>query len=143
MVEVTTIAITPAGSDLVSIVPFTQDAKISCGSIAQTLPQDLTGQVWRGAVRKEYSDSSPLLEFDFIVNPLLGLLTIKSPATITALLQSNAVYSDLPRDLQLPDSFSPKIWQNAYYWDAEYEMPAGDVYRAFQGRVWITPEATR
>jgi hypothetical protein len=142
-IDLTTATVTAAGADLVSISPYTQDAKIPCGSIAKTLPQDLTGQIWRGAIRKEYSDAAPLLQFTFAVDPLLGLVIVRVPATLTTPLLSNAIYSDLPENLQTKNLFLPRIWQNAYFWDAEYELPTGDVYRAFQGRAWVTPEATR
>jgi hypothetical protein len=142
-IDLTTTTVTPAGEGLMTIEPYNQEIKIPYGSIAKTLPQDLTGQIWRGAIRKEYADVAPLLQFNFSLDPLLGLVIMKASAALTASMLSNAIYSDLPENLQLPDFFDQKIWQGAYFWDAEYELPTGDVYRAFQGRAWVTAEATR
>lgn len=143
VIDLVTAAVTPAGTDRVSILPYAQDTKISRGAVAQTLPQDLTGQVWRAAVRKEYADAAPLLQFDLVIDPLRGQVVMRASAALTIPLLSNSIYSDLPEDLQSEGSFSPKAWQRSYFWDAEYELPSGDVHRAFYGRCWVIPEATR
>jgi hypothetical protein len=142
-IDLVTATTTLAGSDSINILPYGQDMKVPRGAVAQTLPRDLSGQVWRAAARKEYVDASPLLQFGFEVDPSRGLVTMRASASLTAALTSNAIYSDLPEDLQSEGAFPPRIWQRAYYWDAEYELPTGDVHRAFYGRAWVVPEATR
>jgi hypothetical protein len=142
-IDLITTTSTPAGNDTVAILPYTGNLKIPYGSVAPTLPHDLTGQNWRGSLRAEYNDADPLLQFSFTKDLARGLVTMKAVANLTANLPPNAIYSDLPADLQVAHGFSPKIWQDGYFWDAEYELPSLDVYRAFNGRCWVTPEVTR
>jgi hypothetical protein len=143
-INLITTAIAPAGATTVPVQAYTGVSKLAWGVIAQTLPQDLTGQVWRGQVRRGYHDMDPLVSLDFVLNPLNGLVTIKAPKAKTLLLPPNAIYSDLPStNLNKESSFTPALWQQSYFWDAEYSLPTGEVFRAFNGRVWVTWEATR
>jgi hypothetical protein len=137
-------SITMAGATTVQVQPYMGVAKLSWGAIAQTLPQDLSGQIWRGQLRRVYNDIDPLLTFDFTTNPVNGLVVIKAAKIKTQSLTPNAIYSELPTtNLDKNSGFSEAIWRQAYFWDAEYSLSSGEVYRAFQGRAWITWEATR
>lgn len=143
-INLITTAITVAGATTVLVQVYGGASKLSWGVIAQTLPKDLSGQVWRGQVRRGYNDIDPLISLDFIISPLSGLITIKAPKSKTLLLPPNAIYSDLPTaNLNKESSFTQALWQQSYFWDAEYSLPTGESFRAFNGRVWVTWEATR
>lgn len=146
-VDLVTTAITPIGSDTVPIQPYTGKANLACNSTANTLPINLTGETWRGACRKTYEDATPLFNWSFIVDPLIGRIvgTVSATATTAIALtkKERIIYSDIPKDYQLEKNFRPEIWAKAWFYDWERVLPDGRIDRVFEGRLWMTSEATR
>jgi hypothetical protein len=142
-IDLITTARTPINTPTISIQPYTGTAKLAAGSIAPTLPQNLTGHVWRGALRRKYHDATPLFDFGFVLDPLNGLMTMKATAAQTRASPPNAIYSDFPKkNLHLDTSFTAQVWNSAYFWDVEC-LQNGLVQRVFNGRAWVTWGATR
>lgn len=138
-----TTAVTLAGATTVQVMPYTGLSKLVGGVVAKTLPKDLTGQIWKGQVRRTYTDIDPLIELDFTISPLNGLITIKAPKSKTLLLPPNSTYSELPtNNLDRNSGFTENVWRQGYVWDCEYAL-SGTTYRAFQGRVWVSWDVTK
>lgn len=141
-IELITSSITLAGSKSVAVVPYIGTQGLKCGAAANTLPKDLTGQVWSAAAKIDYR-LEPVLRFAFSLTPLAGLVTMKALSTDTQPLASNCRYDQLPadHDRQKQSAYAPEIWAKAYYWDAEYQY-LGDTFRALQGRLFVPAVAT-
>lgn len=154
-IDIVTSAITTAGSKTASIVPYTGTKKITCGKSAETLPKDITGQVWTGQCRRKYADVTESFNWTFTINPLLGQVTGTVDRALTSALtftdKDRVIFSDIPEEYY-SDPFlnvenlsllDPKFLAKAFFWDWECQLPSGKRKRAFNGRVWITSEVTK
>jgi hypothetical protein len=144
MESVTAAASVPAGGVVIPITSY-NGMGILAGAFADIGAEDLTGLTWRAQVKKAYKDVQSLVEMSFEITPLTGVVVAKISATTTALLTPNAIYSDLPPDIDIvsADDIRSDVWAKSYFWDLEYEDSSGCVTRIINGRCWITFEATR
>lgn len=154
-IDLVTAAITTAGSSTVAIAPYTGTKKIACGKQAQTLPEDLTGQVWTGQCRRKYGDTTEVFDWTFTINPLLGQVTGSVDHALTSAIiftdKNRVSYSDIPKNyysapfLEVDDwtLLDPKFFAKSFVWDWERQLPSGKPERVFNGRAWITSEVTR
>jgi hypothetical protein len=142
-VVLTTASITPAGSGFVHILPYTGSLSLPIGAATRTLPRDLTGQVWSGAIKSDYRQLSKLLVPTFTTDPLQGILTIEASDAATALMPANCRYDQLPaqNDWQRLTAYSSDVLKKGYYWDAEYRIN-GRTFAMLQGRCFVFSEAT-
>lgn len=142
-IELESATVTPSGADIVMIQPYAGTESLPCRSAANVSPKNLTGQSWRGAAKADYRLAT-ILNFDFELTPLDGRVMIKAAAIDTAVVLANCQYDELPStaDLQNKSRVDLALWKKAYYWDAEYQTPTGEVFRVFQGRLWVSAEAT-
>jgi hypothetical protein len=128
----------------IQIQPYTGTVQLPVGASAPTNPRILADLAWRGQVRKNYNDPAPLLEYSFnLIGGLNGIVQGEISASATAGADANAIFSDIPPNIQLDAAFPRPVWAAAYYWDWESVTPDGSVRRELQGRVWITREATK
>jgi hypothetical protein len=146
-IELITDGITLAGAETINIQPYTGTVTIPALSRAKIAPVDLTGEIWRGACRKKYSDPAPLFTWDFEITPLQGLVIGIVPDELTEAItvtdRERVTFLDIPDDIQLDRNFTAPVLVKSWYYDWEREYPDGTVDRALQGRLWMTAEATK
>jgi len=147
VIEVVTLGVSPIGSETITIQPYTGTKAIPALSVAKAAPVDLTGEVWRGACRKNYDDPLPLFTWDFTITPLIGLVVGTVPDDISSAIvvpkKERVIFSDIPKDFQQEKNFPPGVWSKAWFFDWEREFPNGLVERAVRGRLWMTVEYTK
>jgi hypothetical protein len=143
----TTSSITLAGAKTIPIQPYTGTKNIPCGKVANALPQDLTGEIWRGQCRRKISDTVIAFSWTFELIPLQGVVTGIVPAAVTEALvisdKERVVFSDIPDDFQVKENFSPAVYAKAWVYDWERVLPNGDVKCAREGLLWVVSEVTR
>lgn len=147
--EVATTAL--LGDEEITIVPYTGTRRLRCGTSTAILPLDLTGLTWRGSVRTAEDDAASLIDFSFSVPaPTDGSVEMSASATLTASLESNVRFDEIPCFYEEPLSIQQEanfedeaIYDAAYFWDLEYEDQLGNVARKFYGRCWVVWESTQ
>ena len=146
-IELITDGVTLAGAETINIQPYSGTVTIPSLSKAKIAPYDLTGEIWRGACRKKYSDPTPLFTWDFDITPLQGLVIGIVPDEVTAAIvvgdRERVTFLDIPDDFQSDRNFTAAILAKAWYYDWERVYPDGTVERALQGRLWMTAEVTK
>jgi hypothetical protein len=142
-VELTTAQPADIGAKSISIAPHTGTVGIPANSVAGTLPRDLTGMIWSGAVKADYRVPEKILQFTFDITPLSGLIIMRASYADTAQMRPNCTYEQLPPETRQQEktAYDPAVWAKGYYWDAEY-LKAGEIFRVFQGRLFVPAEAT-
>ena len=148
--KLVTNAVTSAGSDTVSIQPYTGSATLPCGSLANTVPVDITGEIWRGSCRKKYSDLFPVFSWSIETFPSQSRIVGTVEAGVTSAIVLNdrerIIFSDVPKnedDWQIEAKFKREIWAKAWFYDWERVFANGEIERVLQGRLWLTSEATK
>jgi hypothetical protein len=143
----TTTNISLAGTKTIQIQPYTGTKNITCGKAANALPQDLTGEIWRGQCRRKISDTAIAFSWAFELIPLQGVVTGTVPAAITEALvitdRERITFSDIPDDFQLRENFNPGVYAKAWVYDWERVYASGEVKRVREGLLWLTSEVTR
>ncbi len=143
----TTASIALAGAKTIQIQPYTGTKNLPCGKAANGLPQDLTGEIWRGQCRRKISDPTPAFSWTFELIPLEGVVTGIVPAAVTSALivsdRERVTFSDIPDDFQLKQNFRPEIYAKAWVYDWERVFPNGEIKRARDGLLWLVSEVTR
>jgi hypothetical protein len=131
-----------AGNSIVNILPYTGTTALLRGSQAKTLPRDLTGQVWSGALKADYRQNG-LLQSSFTVRAADGIVIMEASDTATASVRPNCKYDQLPEIGKWQDisSYHADLVKKAYYWDAEYRIN-GRTFGALQGRCFVYAETT-
>jgi hypothetical protein len=146
-IELITDGVTLAGAETINIQPYLGTVTIPALSRAKIAPIDLTGEIWRGACRKRYSDSDPLFTWGFEITPLQGLVIGTVPDEVTEAIvvgdRERVTFLDIPEDIQSDRNFTAQILAKSWYYDWEREYPDGTVDRVLQGRVWMPVEATK
>jgi hypothetical protein len=143
----TTTSISLAGAKTIQIQPYTGTKNIPCGKAANALPQDLTGEIWRGQCRRKISDTAIAFAWTFELTSLQGVVVGIVPAAITEALviadRERVTFSDIPDDFQLRENFDPAVYSKAWVYDWERVYATGDIKRAREGLLWLTSEVTR
>ena len=147
--EVATAA--PLGAEVITILPYTSTRRLRCGTTTAILPIDLTGLIWRAAIRDAEDSDAPLLSFTFSVPvPESGVVEMTASALLTAATESNARFDEIPCFYETPLSIQSatnfadqEVYNRAYFWDLESEDVGGNVSRKLYGRCWIVWESTR
>lgn len=106
-------------------VPQGADYPIRIRYLADGTPVNLTGATVRGALRKHPSDPSAIINFTNA---------------------NNNIYLDIPTGyfgINFVASATSAIEATKYYYDIEVVLPNGDVTRAMQGFITLTPEITK
>jgi hypothetical protein len=131
-----------AGDPVASILPYAGVLPLLRGSQAKTLPRDLTGQVWSGALKADYRQGR-LLQPSFTVMPTDGVVMMEAADTATASVRPNCRYDQLPEMGKWQDinAYPADLVKKAYYWDAEYRVN-GRTFGALQGRAFVYAETT-
>lgn len=105
--------------------------------------KDLTGTTIRSFIRKAYNKP---VEAEFVCtvlgSPQNGDIEIELPASITAALKQNCTWEELPENIQDRSQIPEDLYLRGYVWDLETVLGT-TVSREIEGRVFITPEATR
>ncbi|MGL5059032.1 MAG: hypothetical protein ACRC62_03535 [Microcoleus sp.] len=143
------------GSRTLQIEPYTGKATVSCGTGAEGSPIDLTGRIYRGAIRKTEGDPAPLATFTCTTTPAEGIVVASLTSEVTRILPTNCEWLDLPqaqipeRDFQDRNQFVIErknkeidIYQQGYYWDLEYQIGLR-VEAVFRGRAFVCWEAAQ
>jgi hypothetical protein len=146
-ITLTTASITLAGAKIIQIQPYIGAKNIPCKKIANALPVNLTGEVWRGQCRRKISDTIIAFSWTFELIPLQGLVTGIVPASVTEALiisdKERVTFADIPEDFQLRENFAPAVYAKAWVYDWERTYASGEVKRAREGLLWLTSEVTR
>lgn len=106
-------------------VPQGADFPIRMRYLVSNVPVNLSGATIRGAIRKHPSDAT---------------------ATINFTSANSNVYLDVATGyfgINLVASATTAIEPTKYYYDIEVVLPSGDVTRAMQGIITLTPEITK
>jgi hypothetical protein len=158
-IQFTTNGVTPANTSAIAIQPYIGN-KISCDYTCITgIPVDLTGRTYRAYVRRQYEDTTPLIQLRLSVSPLLGTITVACPTTTAepstefheipekiGELQSyinNAVQEKLETG-KISNSHTAKILKKADKWDLEYDFGIGNPTTVEKnGYFFLIKEATR
>lgn len=133
------------GDTTIFILPYTGTSRLPCKtSVApnELMPLNDIALV-RGQVRALYADTSPLLTFNFNLQPSIGAIEQVATAIDTALLPANCIYSDVPKFPQDNTAWDKSVFRKAYFWDAEIVRVSGDVDEFVEGRCWVKSEATK
>jgi hypothetical protein len=146
-ITLTTSAIAIAGAKTVQIQPYTGTKNIPCKKVANALPVDLTGEIWRGQCRRRIGDTEIAFSWTFNLTPLEGLVVGTVPATATESLiisdRERVAFRDIPEDFQDNENFDPAVLKKAWVYDWERVLANGKVKRAAEGLLWLVSEVTR
>lgn len=128
------------GDRSLQISPY--DARIPRDTVFAATPVDLTGVAFRATIRTGYGKPSIAELSCNTVSATEGAMQISLPAMITEGIKPNARWEDLPSDLQDREAFESDVYSASYVWDLE-SVVGIEVIREVEGRVFVTPEATR
>jgi hypothetical protein len=135
------------GAKTIQIQPYTGTKNIPCKKIANTLPVDLTGEIWRGQCRRKIGDTAIAFSWTFNLIPLEGAVIGVVPAAATESLiiadRERVAFSDIPEDYQSNENFDPAVLKKAWVYDWERVLANGKVKRVAEGLLWLVSEVTR
>ncbi len=106
------------------VVPQGADYPIRMRYVVNDVPVDLTGATIRGALKKNHTSTTASLSCTIangkaFLNTATGVFGITLIAADTSALEATS-----------------------YVYDIEVVLPSGDVTRAMQGKITLTPEVT-
>jgi hypothetical protein len=146
-ITLTTSAPAIAGAKTIQIQPYTGTKNILCKKVANAVPIDLTGEIWRGQCRRKIGDAAIAFSWTFNLTPLEGAVVGVVPAAVTESLiisdRERVTVRDIPQDFQDNENFDPAILKKAWVYDWERVLANGKIKPAAEGLLWLVSEVTR